>query len=131
MKKLIFLVSILLVLPVGTAYGLTKKEALQVLKGFVPPSTKLRVLSVKKAPMKGLWEIVVETQGKKNIVYMDSKKRYLFLGSLLDIKKKVNLTQARLEDINRVNVAQIPLDDAVVYGPADAKKRVIVFADPD
>jgi len=132
MHKLKVLALILLsFLFVSSAEGITKKDALNILKQFVPPQTRLKVLSVKSSPIKGLWEVVIETHGKKNIVYIDKTKRYLFLGSLIDIKKKINITQARVEDLNRVNVASIPLDDAIIYGPADAKKRVIVFEDPD
>ena len=121
----------LLLLFVSSSYAITKKEALRALKSLIPPNTKLKVLYVKASPIKGLWEVAVETEGKKNIVYLDSKKRYLVLGQILDIKNRKNLTRARIEDLRRVDVSRIPLDDAVVYGPRDAKKWVIVFADPD
>ncbi|RME65676.1 MAG: hypothetical protein D6778_05900 [Nitrospirae bacterium] len=113
------------------AEALTKKEAHEALKQFVPPKAKLKILYVKKSPIKGIWEVAVETEGNKNIVYLDSKKRYLILGQILDIAKRQNLTRAHLEDLRRVDVSKIPLDDAVVYGPRDAKKWVVVFSDPD
>lgn len=113
------------------AGALTKKEALQTLKQFVPPKAQLKVIYVKRSPIQGIWEVAIETEGNKNIVYLDSKRRYLILGQILDIAKRQNLTRAHLEDLRRVDVSQIPLDDAVVYGPKDAKKWVVVFSDPD
>ncbi|MDH3238471.1 MAG: DsbC family protein [Deltaproteobacteria bacterium] len=44
---------------------------------------------------------------------------------------KENLTGLRYIDLNRVDVSAIPLADAIVIGRSDAKKRVVVFDDPD
>jgi thiol:disulfide interchange protein DsbC len=65
------------------------------------------------------------------VVYVDFSKKYLISGALVDIKTKANLTQERFNEINKTDVSLIPLDDALVMGDIDAKKRVIVFTDPD
>ncbi len=106
----------------------TSAEASTLLKDLVP---NLKVLNVKMAPVKGLWEIVIESNNKKGIAYVDFSKKYFVSGSLIAIKEKKNLTQERFEDINRVDVSQIPLADAIVAGSRTAKHKVIVFTDPD
>ncbi|VAX34429.1 hypothetical protein MNBD_NITROSPIRAE03-1722, partial [hydrothermal vent metagenome] len=86
---------------------------------------------VQKSPVKGLCEVSLEVKGKKVLVYIDSSKKNLVLGPIIDVKTKVNLTQQRMTDMNRVDTSQIPLDDALILGKADAKYKVIVFDDPD
>jgi thiol:disulfide interchange protein DsbC len=112
------------------------KEDVQTLLQHSFPDVK--VLEVRSAQVKGLLEVAVETNGQKAIIYVDSSKGYLISGSVIDLKAKTNLTQERYTEIikkygefSKVDVSQIPLDDALVMGDKDAKYRVIVFDDPD
>ncbi|EFK96358.1 Protein disulfide-isomerase [sediment metagenome] len=94
----------------------------------------VKILEIRPIPLKGLWEIAVESKGQKVITYVDFSKKYLISGALVDIKTKANLTQERFNEINKISkmdVSQIPLDDAIIMGEKDAKLRVIVFTDPD
>ena len=68
---------------------------------------------------------------KKGLVYVDFSKKYFVSGSLFSITEKKNMTQERLSDLNRVDVSQIPLEDALVMGDPKAKIRMIAFDDPD
>jgi thiol:disulfide interchange protein DsbC len=107
---------------------LTNEDAQNVLKEAIPD---VKIIDVRPAQIKGLWEIAIETKGKKGILYLDFSKNYAIFGSILDLKTKANLTQERYIEINKVDVSKIPLDDALVMGDKDAKYRVIVFDDPD
>lgn len=109
-------------------HKITNNEIVRLLKEIVPNA---KVLEVHPSPVKGLWEIAIETKGQKGILYFDFSKKYIISGSILDIKTKANLTQERFAEINKVDVSQIPLDDALVMGNKDAKHRIIVFDDPD
>ena len=111
-----------------TSSGITPAEALNALKDIIP---EVKVLEVHATPIQGLFEVAIESKGKKGIIYLDSSGKYLISGSIIDIATKQNLTQERSAEINKVNVAEIPLDDALVMGSKDAKKKVIVFTDPD
>jgi thiol:disulfide interchange protein DsbC len=106
---------------------LTNEDAQNVLKEAIPD---VKILDVRPAQIKGLWEIAIETKGQKGILYLDFSKNYAIFGSILDLKTKANLTQERYIEINKVDVSKIPLDDALVMGDKDAKYRVIVFDDP-
>jgi hypothetical protein len=103
-------------------------EALILLKDLDP---NVKVIAVKAGPVEGLWEVDIESGGKKLAVYVDNSKKYLISGSIIDMKAKRNLTQERLDEINKIDVSQIPLDDALVMGDKEAKYRVIVFDDPE
>jgi thiol:disulfide interchange protein DsbC len=106
---------------------LTNEDAQNALKEVI---SDVKILDIRPAQIKGLWEIVIETKGRKGIVYIDFSKKYVISGSIIDLKTKTNVTQDRYTEINKVDVSKIPLDDALVMGDKDAKYRVIVFDDP-
>lgn len=107
---------------------LSKDDAKKVLEGFAPG---INIISVAESPIKGLYEVIVETGGKKSIVYLDSEKKNLVLGQIVDVVSKRNITKEKFDDINRVDFSSIPLDDAILLGSADAKYKVVVFDDPE
>ncbi len=109
-------------------HTLSKDEASDLLQGVFPG---IKVLEVRISPAKALWEVFSEAGGKKGILYVDFSKKYVFSGAILSIKDKKNLTQERFTELNKVDVSQIPVDDAIVMGDPKAKIRVIVFDDPD
>ncbi len=106
---------------------LSKEEVSALLKDMIP---NLTVVEVRDAPVQSMCEITFESGGKKSVAYLDVSKKYIFGGSIIEIASKKNLTQARFEEINKVDVSQIPLDDALVMGDKNAKHRIIVFDDP-
>jgi thiol:disulfide interchange protein DsbC len=103
-------------------------EALTLLKNLDP---NIKVIAVQPGPVEGLWEVDIEAGNRKGLVYIDSTKKYLISGTIIAIQEKKNLTQERLDEINKIDVSQIPLDDALVMGDKEAKYRVIVFDDPE
>ncbi|MBO7554680.1 MAG: DsbC family protein, partial [Neisseriaceae bacterium] len=88
----------------------------------------LEVFSVKKSPVKGLYEVVFEGN---EVYYVDDNAAYLIEGSLIDLKAKKNLTADRLEDLRKVNFADLPLQDAIVEVRGSGKNKVVVFNDID
>jgi len=140
-KWLFFAVMAFVLLPVSYSYGfsekgqdcskchtLSKDEATTLLKDI---GQGVQVLDVLMSPIKGMWEVDVDAGGKKGLVYVDFSKKYLISGSLISIKDKTNLTQDRFTELTKVDVSQIPLDDALVMGEKDTKYKVVVFDDPD
>ena len=135
-KVLLSMFIIFLLLPLLYSHGYSEKESLSLsvdeaftlLKDLDP---NIKVIAVKPSPVEGLWEVDIEAGGKKGLVYIDATKKYLISGAIIAIQEKKNLTQERLDEINKVDVSQIPLDDAVVMGDRQARYRVIVFDDPE
>jgi thiol:disulfide interchange protein DsbC len=109
-------------------HTLKNEEAMNLLKEMIP---NIKVLGVQLSPVKGFYEVYLESGGRKGLIYVDFQKKHFFSGSLVSISEKKNLTQDRLTDLNRVDVSQIPLDDAVVMGDPKAKIRIVAFDDPD
>jgi thiol:disulfide interchange protein DsbC len=109
-------------------HQLTKEEALNLLKESIQD---VKILEIRPSPVRNLWEIAIETKDQKGIVYVDYSRKYVISGSILNFKTKSNLTQERFTELNKIDVSQVPLGDALVMGDKDAKYRVIVFDDPD
>ncbi len=107
-------------------HSMTIKEAKGLLKGMVE-----KVNDVQFSEVGGLWEVDVENKGKRFPLYLDFSKQFLINGQVIRIATRENLTRKRLQELNIVDVASIPIDDAVVVGDPNAKTRIIVFDDPE
>ncbi len=89
------------------------------------------VVAVLPAPIPGLWEVDVQKGGQTFPVYLDYSGKYLFNGQVIRMSDRMNLSAERYTDLNRVDVSTISLADAIVIGKPGAKRKVIVFDDPD
>lgn len=105
-------------------------EEVSVAVSKLDPS--LKVISVHPTAMPGLWEIVIELKSsQKTVVYLNPDKNLIIAGNLFDLNSRTNLTKARQDDLNRVDFASISREGDLVLGNPAAKKKVIVFDDPD
>jgi len=110
--------------PCADCHKLDKKEAEAVLKKIMPTGT---VIDVKTSPVKGVWLIEFDAGGGKRGAFgLDYSKKYLIqFATVEDVAKQ------QQGPPKKVDVSKIPLTDAIVLGKAGAKKKVIVFTDPD
>jgi thiol:disulfide interchange protein DsbC len=109
-------------------HQITIEEATDIVKAINP---EIEVMDVRQSPVRGLWEIAIRARGKRGLAYVDFAKEHIISGSIIRAASRENLTNERMYDISRVDVSQIPLDDALVLGDPKAPIRVIVFDDPD
>jgi len=107
-------------------HSLSRDEAVKILG-----STVDKVLSVGMSPVNGLWEVDVEKAGKRWPLYVDFSKEHVIAGQIVQLGTKKNLTGSRMLSLNRIDVSQIPLTGAIVVGNPGAKRRIIVFDDPN
>ncbi len=107
-------------------HSLTREEAANLLAGTVD-----NVLSVEPSAVGGLWAVDVVKDNRKVPVYVDFSKNYLISGQVIRMSSKENVTESRSMRLNAVDVSQVPIDDAIVIGNPEAKRRIIEFSDPD
>jgi len=113
-------------------HSLTKAEASEVIKKV--KNADAEVLDVKISPIKGLWEISIQGQGKETPVYLDFSKKYVVRGPITEISTGADKTK---EQYNKkkvykgVDVSKISLKGALLLGSRSAGKKVIVFTDPE
>ncbi len=112
-------------------HTLSEKEALGILEKINMPAGK--VLSIEMSPIKGLWEVDVENQGRRLVIYVDFAKKLITPGPFIDYAARVDVTRQRIDELNKdrtVSVEGLSLENALIIGKADAPARVIVFSDP-
>jgi thiol:disulfide interchange protein DsbC len=101
-----------------------KSEAVKKLVG-PKLGADVTVDSVTKTPYSGLYEIKIGG----DIFYTDEKANYLFLGNVIDLKTKKNLTKDRIDDINKVDISKLPLELAIKQVKGNGKRQLVIFED--
>jgi thiol:disulfide interchange protein DsbC len=107
-------------------HQLTREEAAEILQGVAG-----KVIGVKFSEVPGLWVVDLDQQGKKIPIYLDFSKQFLISGRVVRLATKEDVTQKRFMALNKVDVGQIPLNDALVLGKPEADHKIIVFDDPE
>jgi len=94
------------------------------------------VKSVKQAPNRGMFELLVEKDGKEGIVYLDYGKKFLIQGLVLSLDTfepvaSHGVPALQPKKIASVNPLSIPDQYALNLGNPEGTKRLYVFTDPD
>lgn len=115
----------------ASCHKLTKDEAMNLLK-----NTGGTIRSIKQAPVKGMFELLMEKDGKQGLVYIDYSKKYLLQGFIVDFEKLQTVSShseelPKLSQPATVDLKNIPEKNAVIMGSAKSKNRIYVFTDPD
>jgi len=64
------------------------------------------------------------------VLYTDPNASFLFMGSIVDLKTKENVTEARLRQVNAIKFEQLPLDSAIKITRGNGSRRIAIFEDP-
>ncbi len=114
-----------------SCHNLSVKEASDLLK-----KTGGTVKSIKQAPITGMFELLMEKDGKQGIIYIDYAKKNFMQGFIVnfDSLKKVSAHDAELPQLKQattVDPKTIPTGNAIVMGNLQGTKKIYVFTDPD
>ena len=110
----------------ASCVGAQNTEA-NIRKALEPKLGGAKIESVKETPYAGLYEVRVAG----DILYTDKKGEYLVIGQVYDVKTSQNLTQARVQEINKISFSDLPLDLAMKQVKGDGKRVIAVFEDPN
>ena len=86
-----------------------------------------KIEEIRPSGFPGMFEIRVGA----DIAYTDAKGDYLIRGSLLRTADKKELTALRIEDLQRIQFKDLPLDGAIVRKTGTGKRKVVIFEDPN
>jgi thiol:disulfide interchange protein DsbC len=86
-----------------------------------------KIDEVSKTPMAGLYEVRVGSE----VYYADETGNFFIEGHLLDTRTRTNLTEERINKLTAIDVAALPLKDAIVWKQGDGSRKLVVFADPN
>jgi thiol:disulfide interchange protein DsbC len=115
----------------NVCHTLTVKDAGDLLKNI-----GVTVKSVKEAPAKGLFELLVEKDNKQGLIFIDYGKKHLMQGMIVSLET-MQPVSAHAQDlpqpkqITSLDVSTIPADKAVIMGNPKGSKKLYVFTDPD
>lgn len=126
-KSIVFPLAVLLMAVTGLASAgpsVTETEMAGRLKELYPST---RITAVRQSEVAGLFEV---TMGR-NVAFTDDSGRYFVFGHLFDMREQKDLTAQRLSDINRIDFAHLPLQDAIKTVRGEGSRKLAVFSDPD
>lgn len=83
--------------------------------------------SVVKTPFANIFEVKIGDE----LIYTDSEAKFIFIGRLIDAQSSRDLTQARLDEMNRIKFTDLPLDAAIKTVKGNGKRVIAVFEDPN
>lgn len=83
--------------------------------------------SVQASPVPGIYEVTIGS----HIVYVTGDGRYMFQGELLDVNKRVSLTEPRRRQMIKQLMDGVSEDEMIVYEPARPRHTITVFTDID
>jgi thiol:disulfide interchange protein DsbC len=86
-----------------------------------------KVEAVTKTPYSGLYEIQIDG----DVIYTDAKAQYLFIGRVVDAQTYRDFTKEKIEAINKVPFAGLPLDKAIKLVKGNGKRTIAIFEDPN
>lgn len=90
------------------------------------------VKAVKPAPVRGLFELTIEQQGRTGQAYLDYGKKYIIAGQVFDLaSRQVVGAPEPVKRTEKVDLATLTTDDALVMGNPKGKKKLFVFTDPE
>lgn len=96
-------------------------------KAFEAAFPGVTVDGIRATPFPNLLE--VEVGG--TLLYTDPQASFVMQGSLLDSKSRVDLTEQRMQELNRVSLDELPLDKAIKLVKGDGSRQMVVFEDPN
>lgn len=91
------------------------------------PETPLESLALRPSAVPGVYEAALDAQ----VFYVSADGRFVFLGDLVDLRSRANLSEDRREELARGLLGELGEDSMIVIGPPDAKRSVTVFTDVD
>src|SRR5512141_3132850 len=83
--------------------------------------------SVRKVPYGGLYEVLIGG----DIFYTDENASFLVAGSIIDLKTKQNVTEARMRQVNVIKWETLPLDQAIKIVRGNGSRKIAIFEDPN
>ena len=89
--------------------------------------SSFNIRSVTPSDIPGLFEVQVNNE----IVYTDSKAKYLIQGEIIELATGNSLTAKRQEDINRIKWSELPQANAIKIVRGNGSRQIAVFSDPN
>lgn len=126
MRKLLALTTLAVAATVSNTANASDMTDLQATLHRLYPKTNFGEITA--SPVKGpIYEVVFG----KNVAYVDSTGRYFFFGGLFDMQTSRDLAAERRSQLDKVDIASLPLKDSFTVTRGTGKRQLYVLSDPD
>lgn len=88
---------------------------------------EISVSSIKKTEFNDLYEVLIGDQ----IIYTDEAFSFLVVGKIIDPKTKDDLTQARVDELTKIDFKKLPFHNSIKIVKGNGKRKLAVFSDVD
>ena len=83
--------------------------------------------TLRPSPVAGLYELVMGAQ----VYYVSADGKHLFLGDMVEVRTRANLTEGAREKISARLLNEIGEQDMIVLAPKETRHTITVFTDVD
>ena len=102
---------------ISLSVNANKEKVVEELTKVFP---SLKGEDVNETPFRGLYEVILRSP-KLEIIYVSADGRYLAQGEVIDLQKRVNLTQYRMSSISKEIISEISDSDKIIYKSPNEK----------
>lgn len=87
----------------------------------------IEVDEVRPTPFAELYEVRIGTE----LLYTNAALDFVLQGALVDVDSLTDLTAQRIEELNRVDFSEFPLEHAIKQVKGDGVREMVIFEDPN
>ncbi|MFZ6774603.1 DsbC family protein [Undibacterium sp. SXout7W] len=88
---------------------------------------QFKVQAVEKSPFPGLYGV----QMNGELYYTDDKAQFLIIGKMINTSTKVDYTEQRTNELNKVDYKTLPFNLSIKTVKGDGKRSIALFEDPN
>ena len=127
MIKKVLILGFFLWLNTLNVFAVTSTTKQAITNNLAKSLPAIKIDNIKDTPVSSIYEI---TSAHK-IFYVDGSGHYAFIGNMINLDTKDNLTQIAMENVSVIDWGSLPLKIAIRHIIGNGKSKIAVFTDPD
>ena len=128
MKRNMKLMALGLASALAASVAVAESKVPETLTKAISELSSIPPTSITETPLTGIYEVLIGG----DIVYLDGGANFMFRGELIDLEKRINLTDQTLNQERQKLVSALEDNQTVMYKPkGETKHTITVFTDID
>jgi thiol:disulfide interchange protein DsbC len=101
----------------------------KIIKEKIPDA---QVVSIRKLPYAGLYEVAVRRNGNSDVYYTDAMANVILVGgNLIETRTDRSLTEEKLRQLSAIEWKDLPFRWAVTMRRGNGRREIAIFSDPN
>lgn len=128
MKSAIAILAAAIVFVASAAHA-DERAIRKVLEAKIPDG---KVLSIRRLPYAGLYEVAVQRTDGTRVYYTDESAQVILAGAnVIESRTGRSLTEERLRQLTAIDWSKLPFQWAVTTRRGDGRRKIAIFSDPN